>query len=749
MEILKCMVVILWNILATSPRRQAGLVIGFSIAPPSLDIPKDDLVIPVYETLRITCRGQLTLAWAWPDQTLVAQELNVRQGQQLPSSAPHRQRGVVVSECEGQPGRPYCKRLVLRGAQAKDTGYYRCYYTNVKAIIEGTTAISVYVFIRDPEQPFLLRTGQNSDLETLLITRLSTHVTVPCLVTVPDLNVTLHAYPTPLEKADMKWNNKLGWTVPRHVVDNPLVIGVMCVATLNGKDYQSVNYLIHTVGSHVYDVKLFPEDPVELMVGETLTLNCTALVEFNTGVDIKWTYPGAESTSVPFIHPYREILSHATEAASILTIPSVNMSDTGTYSCNVTSMDSSHTQLLHVTVHEKPFIILGYRNGPVVEVTAGQKSVKINVNVSAYPTPETKWYKDGKLINQRPEFKIKRIRMHPKHVLEIRDVCREDAGLYTVVLRNSAAGLEQRLNITLVVNVVPQIHEKEVAEPSSPYPSGSSHVLTCTAFGLPTPSVTWHWRDWGPCVLNSSSTMGLTDSSGHSDRTTNCHNWQDVIPQNTGNQIEAIETSIEVVDGRQKIVSRLHIQNATVSVMYKCTAENKVGQDERLIYFYVTTIPEGFSVSVLPSEGPQEQDRVSLCCSADNYTYERLQWYRLHPQALPQELECRSVHLYAEMLHGQLSFQAESNSWVLDHTIASIQLRDEGHYVCEAQSRRTGDKQCLFRYISVKDEPPAFPMLTGAFALQCNRREADVSWATHKPHADLQDSVLISIRRSP
>ncbi|XP_072294039.1 vascular endothelial growth factor receptor 3 isoform X2 [Eucyclogobius newberryi] len=678
----------------------SGLVIGFSMTPPSLDIPKDDLVIPVFETLRITCRGQHTLAWTWPDQTLVAQELNIWQAQQLPSSAPQRQRGAVVSECEGQPGRPFCKRLVLRGAQAKDTGYYRCYYTNVKAIADGTTAVSVYAFIRDPEQPFLMRAGQNSNLETLLITRHSSHVTVPCLVTVPDLNVTLHTYPTPLEKADMKWNNKLGWTVPRHVVDNPIVLGVVCEATLNGKEYQ-VAFLIHNTGSKVYDVKLFPEDPVELLVGETLTLNCTTLVEFNTGVDIKWAYPGAESNSVVNIQPHREALSHATEAASILTIPSVSANDTGAYVCNVTTMESTETQIMHVTVHEKPFINLSYRIGPVVEVTAGQKSIKINVNVSAHPAPETKWYKDGKSINLRPEFKIKRIRIHPKHALEIRDVCREDAGLYTVVLRNSAAGLERRLNITLVVNVVPQIHEKEVAEPSSPYPRGSSHILTCTAFGLPAPSLSWQWRDWGPCVLNSSD-MGRADGTGRSGGTADCQNWQYVNPENTGNQIESVETSIEVVDGRQKIVSRLHIQNATVSVMYKCTAENQVGKDERLIYFYVTTVPEGFSVSVLPSESPQEQDRVSLCCSADNYTYERLQWYRLDPQALPQELDCRSVHLYADMLHGQLSFQAPSNSWFLDHTIASILLRDEGHYVCEAQSRRTGDKHCLFRYISVK-----------------------------------------------
>uniref|UniRef100_A0A8C6TGS2 Vascular endothelial growth factor receptor 3 n=1 Tax=Neogobius melanostomus TaxID=47308 RepID=A0A8C6TGS2_9GOBI len=426
-----------------------------------------------------------------------------------------------------------------------------------------------------------------------------------------------HAYPSPLDNTDMTWNNKHGWTVPRQAVDNPMVMMLLCVAKLNGKDYQSVNYLIHATGSQIYDVKLFPEDPVELMVGETLTLNCTALVEFNTGVDIKWEYPvtsALQLNRVVNIQPYREALSHATEAASILTIPAVNVTDTGAYACNVTSMDSSQLQQMHVIVHDKPFINLDYRNGPEVEATAGQKSFKLNVNVSAFPTPDTKW-----------------MRMHPKHALEIKDVCQEDAGVYTVVLKNSAARLEQRLNITLVVNVVPQIHEKEVAEPSSPYPSGSSQILTCTAFGLPAPSVSWHWRTGAP-VWSAAAAA--------------CKH---------------------------------------VSLLYT---------DAPLVFFFLPnqhiSVPEGFSLNVLPSESPQEQERVSLSCSADNYTYDQLQWYRLHPKALPKSWTAR------------LSFQALSNSWALDYNIASVQLRDEGHYACEAQSRRTGDKQCLFRYVSVK-----------------------------------------------
>uniref|UniRef100_A0A672IYD4 Vascular endothelial growth factor receptor 3 n=1 Tax=Salarias fasciatus TaxID=181472 RepID=A0A672IYD4_SALFA len=577
------------------------------------------------ELISFSIRGQRTLAWAWPDQSLVGRELTDRQTRLAATRAPGQQ-AAVISECAGQPERPYCKRLVLHGARGKDTGVYRCYYKDVKAVIDGTTAVSVYPFLRKP--------GNGNNLETIFITRSSTHIIVPCLVTVPDLNVTLYAV---------------------------------------GARRHSSDSITPSRSCQVYDVKLFPEDPVELLVGEPLTLNCTALVEFNAGVDIQWTYPGKQARS------------HATEAVSILTIHSVNVTDSGPYICNVTSTDTTLTQQTQVMVHERPFISLDYRSGPELEVTAGQESFKLQVNVSAFPAPETQW-----------------MRMHLNHALEIRAVCPEDAGLYTVVLKNRAALLEKRLDMKLLVNVPPQIHEKEVADPSTPYPSGGGQTLTCTADGLPAPNVSWQWRPWGPCVLNG------TQSRGRSDKIADCQNWQSINSENAMNEIEAVETSAEEVDGREKIVSRLQIRNASVSVVYKCSAENKVGKDERLIHFHVTTIPEGFSVDVHPSENPLEHEKLSLSCSADNYTYQQLQWFRLDPRALldergrPREPDCGSLHLHADPLPGRLSFQEPSNSWVADFAIHSIQLQDEGHYVCEAQSRRSGEKQCLYRNISVK-----------------------------------------------
>uniref|UniRef100_A0A8C7J6V5 Vascular endothelial growth factor receptor 3 n=1 Tax=Oncorhynchus kisutch TaxID=8019 RepID=A0A8C7J6V5_ONCKI len=621
------------------------------MTPPTLDSPKEDLVIHADETLTITCRGQRTLSWVWPETTLVGEELTDRQGAGTPASVPIQRRGVSILECPGEPGRPYCKTLVLTGAKGNDTGYYRCYYRDVKAVIDGTTAATLYVFVRDLEQPFLRRNrGSNGDLETIFISRSSTHITVPCLVTVPDLNVTLYLVGTFTSDEGMVWDSKRGWSIPRQTLDSrPFLFGLYCQAGLQGRVYRSPHYVVHFTGSQLYDVKLYPEDSVELIMGEALTLSCNATVEFGMFVEFRWSYPGKQMNSTVGIVHKRNSLSRFTEAVSILTIQSVNVTDTGTYTCSAITVEKKMDLATQVIVHEKPFISLDYRSSPVVEATSGQKSFKLLAKVSAYPKPDIQWYKGDKLISRRPEFN--RMRLHQHYNLEIRDVHPEDAGNYTILLKNTAALLERRITITLIVNVPPQIHEKEIAAPSSPYRRGSSQTLTCTGYGRPAPNITWQWRRWSPCGLNSTHRM---DRKGRSDSVSDCQNWQDLDSQNTVNKIENIETSVEVVDGRQKIVSRLVIQNASVSVMYKCSANNKVGKDQKLIYFYVTTIPEGFSVELGPSEEPLEQEEVSLSCIADNYTYEQLTWYRLDPQVTahldergkPLELDCRSVHLY-------------------------------------------------------------------------------------------------------
>lgn len=60
-----------------------------------------------------------------------------------------------------------------------------------------------------------------------------------------------------------------------------------------------------------------------------------------------------------------------------------------------------------------------------------------------------------------------------------------------------------------------------------------------------------------------------------------------------------MNSSLDQPSLTSQIVSRLQIRNASVSVMYKCSAENKAGKDERLIYFYVTSeyVGSGFTLN--------------------------------------------------------------------------------------------------------------------------------------------------------
>ncbi|KAG9339321.1 hypothetical protein JZ751_023877, partial [Albula glossodonta] len=639
-----------------SPRcRVSSLVIGYSMSPPTLDSPTGDLVINANDTLTITCRGQRTLDWAWPERSLSRQEVAVerhevaeRQERSQVAELPG-QRALWVKDCQGESGRPYCKTLQLTGACGNDTGHYRCFYRDIKAIIDGTTAASVYVFVRDVEHPFVRWT----ELSTIFVTRSASHIEVPCLVSVPDLNVTLY----------------LGWSVPSQAVQSrPYLLGFMCHATLLNREFWSGLYLLHHADtSHCLQLRA--------------KIN---IIKINRTVSIQ---------------PDRTPLQHSTEASNVLTIHPADTSNTGSYTCRASSVEKSLQLSTQVIVHEKPFISLYYKDGRVVEATAGQKTFQLSVKVSAYPAPETQWFKDGKLINKRPEFNRMK---YQHHALEIKEVCQQDAGNYTIVLKNSAALLEERLSLTLVVNVPPQIYEKETSAPTNPYRRGSRQTLTCTAFGIPTPTViTWHWRPWGPCGPNRTRrSLSPRAEMGRQrrDPIPECQNWQEMDSENAVNTIESIETWTELVDERNK-----------------CSAYNKVGKDERLIYFYVTTIPEGFGIDVQPVEEPLEQDLVKLKCSADNYTYESLQWYRLDPRALQDEagkplfLDCRSLHLYAVRLEGQLSFEPGSNSWVLELSIPNIQLHQEGNYVCEVQNRRTGEKQCHRKYIPVRAlEPPRY-----------------------------------------
>uniref|UniRef100_A0A452J0L7 Vascular endothelial growth factor receptor 3 n=1 Tax=Gopherus agassizii TaxID=38772 RepID=A0A452J0L7_9SAUR len=656
-----------------------GLICSrYSLTPPTLSITEEEHTINSKDTLTVTCRGQHPLEWSWPGD-LVDPDQGEKENETVVLVNLSDGRTIREEDCEGTNTKPYCKVLVLTGTQANDTGYYRCYYKYISAKIEGTTAISIYVFVRDFEQPFINRP------ETLLINK-KENTWVPCLVSIPDLNITLFL-PSSIIYPDGRrilWDNKKGMLVPTHLIRDSLF--VQCETIIDKKLFRSNYFIVHVTGNELYDIQLFPKKAMELLVGEKLVLNCTVWAEFNAGVNFQWDYPGKQL-------PERRSQQTHTELSSILIIQNVSQQDLGKYMCMASNGEQTFKESIDVIVHEKPFINVEWRKGSVIEATAGDEVVKLPVKVVAYPPPEFQWYKDGKLIPNKQS----------PYSMQIKDVSEQNSGTYTLVLWNRLAGLEERISLQLIVNVPPHIHEKEASSPSI-YSRRSHQALTCTVYGIPAPEVIqWQWRPWSPCRMFSRRSL-----RHQRDRMPECKDWKDVSPQDAENPIESIDTWTESVEGRNKTVSKLVIQEANVSVMYKCVASNKVGRDERLIYFYVTTIPDGFEIESQPSEEPIEGQDLRLSCNADNYTYENLQWYRLnlsklhHEEGNPLILDCKNVHHYATKMQGELHFKPDSNDAALLLTIPNISLREEGDYVCEVQNRKTREKHCHKKYISVQ-----------------------------------------------
>ncbi|KAK2513705.1 hypothetical protein Q9233_015381 [Columba guinea] len=331
-----------------------------SLDQPTLSIQKDVLTITANNTLNITCSGQRPVEWSWPNNQ---------------SSAEKR---ISVTDCSDGP---YCKTLILLKVIGNDTGDYRCLYRDNQA------ATTIYVYVQDYRSPFV--TSVSDQLGIVYITKNKT-VVVPCLGTISNLNVSLHAkYPEKIFVPDGKsisWNNKKGFTIPSHLINYAGM--VFCETKIDDESYQSVIYIVAVVGYRIYDLTMNPHNQVELAVGEKLVLNCTVRTELNVGIDFKWDYPSIEEKRAT-IRDLKTTTGEVKKFVSTLTIDSVSLSDKGRYTCAASSGRMNMKNSSYFIIHESPFIHLE-RMENVVETRLGD-TVKIPVKFKGYPPPEAKW----------------------------------------------------------------------------------------------------------------------------------------------------------------------------------------------------------------------------------------------------------------------------------------------------------------------------------------------------------------------
>uniref|UniRef100_A0A2K5TUW4 Platelet-derived growth factor receptor-like protein n=1 Tax=Macaca fascicularis TaxID=9541 RepID=A0A2K5TUW4_MACFA len=288
----KILLLLLPLLLLLEPQVSQGLV----ITPPG-----PELILNVSSTFVLTCSGSAPVVWE-------------RMSQELPQEMAKAQDNTFSSV------------LTLTNLTGLDTGEYFCTYNDSRGL-EPDERKRLYIFVPDPTVGFL----PNDAEELFIFLTEITEITIPCRVTDPQLVVTLHekkgdiALPVP-------YDHQRGFS---GIFEDRSYI---CKTTIGDREVDSDAYYVYRLQVSSINVSV---NAVQTVVrqGENITLMC--IVIGNEVVNFEWMYPRKESGRL--VEPVTDfLLDMPYHIRSILHIPSAELEDSGTYTCNVTESVNDH-----------------------------------------------------------------------------------------------------------------------------------------------------------------------------------------------------------------------------------------------------------------------------------------------------------------------------------------------------------------------------------------------------------------------
>ncbi|CAJ1058556.1 platelet-derived growth factor receptor beta [Xyrichtys novacula] len=350
--------------------------------------------------------------------------------------------------------------LTLWNVSWKHTGVYQCVDQNT-----GETK-EVSVFVPDPMVWFI-------ESSHGMVTKTSEESTIPCVVTDPNINVTLYEKDTDVPIKGVYIPSE-GYKA--RLEDRTYV----CRGEMKGEVKESQSfYVFSIVVPEAIDTYVNASKTV-LKQGEPLTVNCTV-----QGVELaffSWDIPNREVIEV---EPLTDVLS-TMNMRSCLIFPQSTVAHSGNYICHVHEgvQDQKASASINITVLERGFVDLKPAQNQNISARL-QENVELRVEIEAYPQPLVHWSKDGvtltpdKTITTRQEHEIRYVT-----ILTLVRVRIEQRGLYTVHVANGDDTKE--VTFDLEVHVPSQI--KELTDHHLP---GKRHLVTCVAEGVPAPSIEW------------------------------------------------------------------------------------------------------------------------------------------------------------------------------------------------------------------------------------------------------------------
>ncbi|TKS72410.1 Platelet-derived growth factor receptor beta [Collichthys lucidus] len=475
-----------------------------------LKITPDDkeLVLAKGSSLSLTCSGSEAAKWEFKrDDVPYFQVESVQNGAESYRVAHSSSTDTV---------------LTLLNVSWKHTGVYQCF----DELTEELKEVAVFV----PERSHGM------------VTKTSEETTIPCVVTNPNINVTLYERDTDLPIRGLYAPSE-GYKAP--LEDRTYV----CRGELNGEVKESqAFYVFSIVVPEAIDAYINASKTV-LKQGEPLTVNCTV-----HGVELvffSWDLPNAAAD----VSPLTDVLS-AMNMRSCLIFPSATVADSGKYICHVLEsvQDQTASASVNITVLERGFVDVKPAQKQNISAKL-QENVDLRLEIEAYPPPRVYWSKDGatvkgdKIITTRQEHEIKYV-----SILTLVRVRTEQKGLYTAHVTNGDDTKE--VTFDLEVRVPSQI--KDLTDHHLP---GKRHLVTCVAEGVPTPTIQWYSCD-SMLKCNNQTAM-----------------WQSLIPEP---EVLSIKTNVSFSETRKTSQVRSQVTfHKPQQVTVRCETSNQAGLIDR------------------------------------------------------------------------------------------------------------------------------------------------------------------------
>ncbi|KAL6117706.1 csf1r [Pungitius sinensis] len=360
---------------------------------------------------------------------------------------------------------------------AEFTGTYKCAYA---AGPQHPTS-SVHVYVKDPNRAFW-----TSSTSLRVVKKEGEDYLLPCLLTNPTAT-----------DLGLRMDNGssvppgMNFTVYRHrgIFIHKLHPGFnadyVCTARVNGVEMISKVFSVYVIQKLRFPPYVLLEtDEYVRIVGEELKICCTTHNP-NFNYNVTWKYT---TKSKPTIEErVRSSGENRLDIQSILTIPAVDLGDTGNISCQGTNEAGVNSSTTYLLVVDKAYIRLLPQLSPKlahqglsVEVNEGE-DLELTVLIEAYPhITEHRWQTPTSPNTSTQEHKLIRYNNRYHATLKLKRMNAQEQGIYTFYARSDLTNASITFQVQMYQRPVAVVRWENIT------------TLTCTSFGYPAPRIIWY-----------------------------------------------------------------------------------------------------------------------------------------------------------------------------------------------------------------------------------------------------------------